>query len=143
VLLFLGHESDPQPDRSRALEHVPKGDRVSPQLNILLDMHVNREQLGRAGDQPLLRVHFRSPDRPGALLGVLKALEKTLGEEPCSLTADQWRVWHGQSHLTGGRAALTRMTLRLDIQPVAAESWDAGVFEEVDRKIRILASGQV
>jgi hypothetical protein len=139
-----GREND---DLQIKLRSEPKSkERVYPalpRLRVLVNEWRSQNQLGRAEDYPLLQVHFRSQDRPGALLNVLASLNKTLNDELPSVKPDDWRVWHAQTQVTAGQAALTRLTVRLHTEHGSVETWGPVNYEEIERKVRTLAVGGV
>jgi hypothetical protein len=149
VVLMLGHELEVHTGQEDDLQvklrsELTSAERVYPalpRLRVLVNEWRCQNQLGRAKEYPLLQVHFRSPDRPGALLNVLKSLDKTL-DELFSLKPDDWRVWHAQTRVTAGHAALTRLTVRLHTEPWKVQSWGPVTFEEIERKVRAFAVGE-
>jgi hypothetical protein len=140
VVLLLGHDAaGTSPDEASTQAEAAEG--IAPQrLNVLVNVPRTREQLGQADGHPLLRVHVRSPDRPGELLSVLDALDQALNERiPALRTAGGWQVWHAQTHVTTGQAALTRMTVRLSAEASDVASWDPGTIEDIERAVRTTA----
>ena len=148
VVLMLGHELEARAaqdndleDKLRATLEPPERDYPAlPRLRVLVNEWRCQDQLGRAEKDPLLQVHFRSPDRPGALLNVLESLNTTLDEELPTSEVGSWRVWHAQTQVTTGNAALTRLTVRLHTQAGNVESWNPVIYEEIERKVRTLAT---
>jgi hypothetical protein len=140
VLLLLGHEPNSyHPGLGADLEkRLRDGGRALAKLRVLTNRWLSRQQLGRAADQPLLHVHFRAQDRPGALLDVLDSLGKALKDEPqLSLGPDEWQVWHAQTQITAGHA-VARLTVRLSTHHGEID-WRPGTSEEIERKVRTLA----
>jgi hypothetical protein len=140
VLLLLGHESNGHhPGLGADLEkRLRDGGRALVKLRVLTNGWLSRQQLGRAADQPLLHVHFRAQDRPGALLDVLDSLGKALKDEPqLSLGPDEWQVWHAQTQIAAGHA-VARLTVRLSADHGKID-WLSGTSEEIERKVRTLA----
>jgi hypothetical protein len=140
VVLLLGHESGESSPPDVGLQAKPGSTPASQKLKVIVNEPCNRKQLGKAEKHPLLRVHFRSPDRPGELLSVLESLDNALNEKiPELKAAGGCHVSHAQTHVTTGQAALTRMTVRLTTRAADVAKWDAGTIEEIERKIRIMA----
>jgi hypothetical protein len=140
VLLLLGHEPNGyHPGLGTDLEkRLRDSGRALVKLRVLTNSWRSRQQLGLAADQPLLQVHFRAQDRPGALLDVLDSLGKALKDEPqLSLGPDEWQVWHAQTQITTGHA-VARLTVRLSTDHRKID-WHPGTSEEIERKVRTLA----
>jgi hypothetical protein len=141
VVLLLGHEPGESSQRHADLQSEPGSGPAAQRLNVPVNVQRSRRQLGKAEEHPLLRVHVRSPDRPGELLNVLDSLDKALNERiPTLKAAGGWQVWHAQTHVTTGQAALTRMTVRLSTQAADVAKWAPSMIEEIERKIRLMAA---
>jgi hypothetical protein len=133
VIFLLGYdpEEGEKIDLEQQLNKVPGLDRV----RVPVDERRSRDQLGRAADQPLLRIHFREQDRAGALVDVLDALGRVFKSDlQPSIPPGNWTVWHAQTQVTAGQAAHTRMTIRLRTEPKEAD------FAEIERKVTIETS---
>jgi hypothetical protein len=139
VVLLLGHQPDRIPGQDADLQTDLRMDRGLGTLRVLVNEWRSREQLGRAQRHPLLRVHARSQDQPGALLALLDSLNKVLRDELPSLT-NGWKIWHAQTQITAGHAALTRLTLDLHTEPGMVDDWSWSIFEGIERKVRTLVA---
>jgi hypothetical protein len=85
---------------------------------VYLDKWQSRQDLGLAEQDPLLRVHMRTPDRPGATLEVLESLRETLSEmAPESLGERDWKVWYARVVVAHGNLAQIQLTVRLALDP--------------------------
>ncbi|HEY6278199.1 MAG TPA: hypothetical protein VIX86_17925, partial [Streptosporangiaceae bacterium] len=96
VLLLLGHRPGQHTHQtSPANGHdVTRPAGLAGDGSVYLDKWQSRLELGAAGRYPLLRVHMRTPDRPGATLEVLESLREALREmAPESLGERDWNVW--------------------------------------------------
>jgi len=119
VLLLLGHRPGGRND-SRAA--APGGLGIAG-VTVYLDKWQSRTDLGAAQQYPLLRVHMRTPDRPGATLEVLESLRETLQEmAPGSLGERDWNVWYARVVVSAGNVALIQLTARLALDPATTAS---------------------
>ena len=85
---------------------------------VYLDKWQSRLDLGMAERYPLLRVHMRTPDRPGATLEVLESIREALREmAPESLGERDWNVWYARVAVAHGNIAQIQLTVRLAIHP--------------------------
>lgn len=121
VLLLLAHRpgGPDERDESRA---AAAGSHGSDGVTVYLDTWQSRTDLGAAQRYPLLRVHMRTPDRPGATLEVLESLRETLEEmaPPGSLGERDWNVWYARVAVAAGNVALIQLTARLALDPATA-----------------------
>jgi hypothetical protein len=142
VLLVLGHrpggaDGSPAP--------APGGDGVT----VYLDTWQSRADLGEAQRNPLLRVHMRTPDRPGATLEILESLRETLQElAPGSLGARDWNVWYARVTLAAGNVALIQLTARLALDPAhtrsaAGDHGRLADFSKIERHALALAADKI
>jgi hypothetical protein len=91
---------------------------------------------------PLLRVHMRTPDRPGATLEVLESLREALREmAPGSLGEGDWNVWYARVTVAHGNLAQIQLTVRLAIDPTVTtaagksiEEWGSLEFSKIERQ---------
>lgn len=135
VLLLLGH---------RTSGHRPS---EYPDIDVHLDKWQSRTELGTAPRYPLLQVHMRTPDRPGATLAVLESLREILRDRaPGSLRQGDWNVWYATSVVQEGDAALMQFTVWLATDPdqdFAPEKplaqWGSAEFSKIARLARDLA----
>ena len=110
-------------------------------LVVLLDKWQSMADLGTAGPEPLLRLHIRSTNRPGAMLDVLDSLRETLqAEAQVALQPDNWNVWHARTMVTDGNAGSCRLTVRLSVEPEVVQAWGPTQIEDIERKVRMLAA---
>ena len=139
VVVMLGHEprGGARPDD---LETELRRDPALAKLRVLVDESLSRNELGDEVDYPLLRVHFRWQDRPGAVLNVLNALSQTLSAEPPHIQPSDWSISYARTQIAAGRSALARLTLRLHVPPGKLSAWTPATFEEIERKVRTLAA---
>ena len=139
VFLMLGHEPDGYTAPDSELQADLQEDQALAKVRVLMNERRSRAQLGPVEDQPLLRVYFRAQDRPGALLDVIRSISKTLSEGLPSLPRSQWSVWNARIRVSG-RAAETRLTIRLDIDPLSVDKWNPTTPNDIEQKIRTLAA---
>jgi hypothetical protein len=144
VMLLVGHQPTGRPSRDNlrsSLRNDPKG----ASIEVCVDVWQSTEELGRAGLEPLLRVHIRSPDRPGATLDVLDSLRETLRATAAgsdSIQADDWNVWYARIEVAAGNVAHILLTLRLSVDRDVVEGWKSVKLEEIERKVRQLAASK-
>jgi hypothetical protein len=137
VILLLGHQAEPRTVHDVGLAEFLSKHCAGANVVVSVDEWQSREQLGSAGPDPLLRVHIRSEDRPGALRDVLNSLGATLRRELPWLEAtpaeDQIGAWYALSQVAAGHAAVTRLTVRLAVNN--APAWDCDKLDELKRKL--------
>jgi hypothetical protein len=115
-------------------------------MTVYLDKWQSRKDLGAAQQYPLLRVHMRTPDRPGATLEVLESLRETLQEiAPGSLGDRDWNVWYARVVVAAGNVALIQLTARLAVDPeavlsVAENHRGLAEFSKIERQSLALAA---
>jgi hypothetical protein len=117
-------------------------------MTVYLDKWQSRKDLGTAQDHPLLRVHMRTPDRPGATLEVLESLREILHEmAPGTLGERDWNVWYARAAVAVGNVALIQLTVRLAVDPAASPAfgkpvghWGSGEFSNIERRVLALAA---
>ncbi len=135
IILMLGH----QPGGQAAGESLPKPDGACARahLQVLVDEWQSKVELGSAGPESLLRVQIRSQDRPGALLDVLRSLDRTLSEE-LQLTPEgpQISVWHALNQVVQGQVAYSRLTIRIPAGHGGIEAWDDSKIKDIERAVR-------
>lgn len=129
VLLLLGHANP------------ARGQRDSAELrsSIFFDKRQSRTELGTAQPHPLLRVHMRTPDRPGATVGVLDSLREAIRHEfPTALAHGDLSVWHARAEVKDGTMAHVQLTIMLptpaDHDPSPARTWTAGDLWRIERR---------
>lgn len=148
VLLVLGHRPGGPDGRDESRAAAP-GSHASNGVTVYLDKWQSRMDLGAAQRYPLLRVHMRTPDRPGATLEVLESLRETLQEmAPGSLGERDWNVWYARVVVAAGNVALIQLTVRLALDPAVAPSaaGDHGglaEFSKIERHALALAVGKM
>ncbi len=129
VLLLLCHGSQARADL---------GD---PRLRraVVFDQWQSRNELGSAPPQPLLRVHLRTQDRPGATVAVLDALHKAMQHEfPRAFSGGDWNVWYARAVVRDGNTAHVQLTIMLpvshdtDLEPIYA--WEPSDFSRIERR---------
>jgi hypothetical protein len=153
VVLLLGHDETGPHGRAHghALHpprvgrgHAARPPRAGPIMRYL-DEWQSRKELGTALDEPLMRVHMRTPDRPGATLEVLEALRETL-QEPGSLEMRDWNVWYARAVVAEGNVAEIQLTIRLalrtgaDSEDSPITQWSAAEFAKIEDRALALAA---
>ena len=140
VILVLGHQPEGHTDEAASLTGLEKAC-ARARLQVLVDEWQSKAELGAVGPDPLLRVRIRSQDRPGALLHVLRSLDKTLGDE-LQLTPEgpQINVWHSLNQVLQGNVAQSRLTIRLPAQRDQLQLWDDAKFKAIERAVRQAAA---
>lgn len=134
VLLLLAHR--------RADHDVTEPATQIDDVSVYLGKWQSRLDLGIAERHPLLRVHMRSPDRPGATLEVLESLRETLHDiAPESLGQDDWNVWYARVVVAHGNVAQIQLTVRLEAEPTTApppgkpiDHWGSPEFSKIERQ---------
>ena len=109
---------------------------------VYLDKWQSRLDLGAVGRHPLLRIHMRTPDRPGATLEVLESLREALREmAPESLGERDWNVWYARVVVAHGNTAQIQLTVRLATDPVmtlcadkSITQWGMREFSRIERQ---------
>lgn len=156
VMLLLGHRPDSPraPDRARE-PNGSSGSAPAPAdrgISVCVDKWLSETDLGTdlgaAGKYPLLRVHMRTPDRPGATLEVLESLRATLKEmAPGSLDERDWNVWYARAVVASGNVALIQLTAKLavdpDLRPAGRKpvsAWGQAEFSTIERRALALAA---
>ena len=157
VLLLLAHQPAQQAADQAAHQHARPGKGDDPRaaapgrrradgMTVYLDKWQSRKDLGAAQQYPLLRVHMRTPDRPGATLEVLESLRETLQEiAPGSLGDRDWNVWYARVVVAAGNVALIQLTARLAVDPeavlsVAENHRGLAEFSKIERQSLALAA---
>jgi hypothetical protein len=131
ILLLLAHRQG-EKDHRAALDARPD---ASPPVTLssdrlYLDQWQSRLELGAAERYALLRVHMRTPDRPGATLEVLESLRETLLEmAPESLGERDWNVWYARVVVAHGNTAQIQLTIRLALDPTMTPAHDKPIAE--------------
>ena len=108
-------------------------------LQLLVNEKLSRNELAPPTEYPLLRVHFRWRDRPGAILNVLDSLNKALMDESSKMNEDQWSVSYARTQAPAGGAAVARLTLRIHLPPDDLRSWSQD-SQDIERKVRMRAA---
>jgi hypothetical protein len=136
-------EADSAPDSAAALEAKLQGHPGCDKLRVLLSQPLSREDMEPAEEHsyPMLRVHFRWQDRPGATKNVLAAIGTALREALPSIHGQDWSVSYARLQVITGQVAIARMTLRLHVPWQAVDHWTPAYMEETARKIEYLAAG--
>jgi hypothetical protein len=132
VMLLLGHQADGKSD----------GDHDELRREVRFDRWLCRHELGTAPGYPLLRVHMRTPDRPGATLEVLESLHEAIKEIlPDTLASRDWLVWYARAVVKDGNMAHVQLTIMLpvdhdghsrDTNP--AIKWNSSDFSLIERR---------
>jgi hypothetical protein len=157
ILLLLAHQRSGPAYQAGGNGNAPgRGDDASGTRPALpaasttryLDKWQSRHDLGGTDDYPLLRVHMRTPDRPGATLEVLDSLGETLSEmAPELLGVRHWKVWYARVVVAHGNVAQIQLTLRLALGPAvpvgtgrAINQWGQPEFSKIERQALALAA---
>ncbi len=146
VLLLLAHRTGGV-GRKDDLRSVLAAPNDSGEMTVCLDRWQSRKDLGAAQGYLLLRVHMRTPDRPGATLEVLEALRETLQEmAPSSLGENDWNVWYARVVAVGSVARI-QLTVRLATdaatphsQAQTVERWGTADFPKIGQRTLALAA---
>ena len=149
VLLLLGHQHGRHKHRaSTTTDRDATGPaRLTGNGPVYLDKWQSRLDLGVAERYPLLRVHMRTPDRPGATLEVLESLREALRE---SLGVPDWNVWYARVTVAHGNIAQIQLTVRLAIDPAmttavgkSISEWGLPEFSKIERQALAAAAGKL
>jgi hypothetical protein len=139
VVVILAHEPPGAPAADRTdIEAKLRHRLARAKLRVPMNRDLARAELGSAGKFPVLRIHFRWQDRPGALLNVLTALNATLQEPPHSIEPADWSIMYAQAQVSGGRSVQARVTIR--IHNARAASWRPADLAEIGQKVQTLAA---
>ena len=107
-----------------------------------LDEWQHEAELGTPREWPLLRVHMRTPDRPGATVQTIESLSTALTKmaEGCISDAEGGSVWYARVVVVSGRVAQIQFTVRLNPEPAAAEeslaTWGRAEYSKIERDAR-------
>jgi hypothetical protein len=127
------------------LGHRPGG-RTSADLNTLKravwsEHWETRRYLGTPPPHPLLHVHMRTPDRPGATLEVMRSLREAVKKVLDTQLApeDEWNVWYGRSVVHDGDTAHVQLTIVVPVDLLEtgespARSWTPAQFADIERR---------
>jgi hypothetical protein len=145
VMLLLGHRPDGPGGHDQPQLMPPGGDG---RISLYLDEEQSRTDLGAAGEYPLIRVHMRTPDRPGATLEILESLRITLKEmAPRSLGEDGWNVRYARAVLSSGNVATIQLTAQLAVDPETTppagkpvSRWGPAEFSMIEQRALALAA---
>jgi hypothetical protein len=117
------------------------GGEDAPELRPLIrfDEWQSRAELGIAPPHPLLRVTLRTPDRPGATIGVLEALRDAIQHKfEHALANGDLSVWYARAEVEDGNTAHVQFTVMLPIpaghDPAPAHLWNAGDLWQIERR---------
>jgi hypothetical protein len=140
VLLLLAHR--------RAGQETTGPTTLIDDVPVYLDRWQSRLDLGVPEQHLLLRVHMRTPDRPGATLEVLESLRETLNDiAPESLGQHDWNVWYARVVVAHGNVAQIQLTVRLAADPTTAPPsgkpiahWGTPEFSKIERQALIAAA---
>jgi hypothetical protein len=113
-------------------------------LQVLLSRKLSREDLEPVVEHafPMLRVHFRWQDRPGATLNVLESISTTLREALPAIHRKDWSVSYARLQVLTGQVADARLTIRMHVSQQDIAGWSTDNMEETARKIEFLAASE-
>ena len=144
VLLLLAHRQGKHKHRTSrdAGQDTIRPAGLTDDGPVYLDKWQSRLDLGAAERYPLLRVHMRTPDRPGATLEVLESLREALRDmTPESLGEGDWNVWYARVVVAHGNTAQIQLTVRLAIDPTMTPAarkpiaqWGSPEFSKIERQ---------
>jgi hypothetical protein len=138
VVVILAHEPGALIQARTDIEAKLQRRCAHARLQVPVNEDLTRSELGSAGKYPLLRIHFRWQDRPGALLNVLKSLSATLRDTRPSIEPEDWSISYARTQVAVGRSALARLTVRIHDAKVAP--WKPDQLEEIAQKVQTLAT---
>jgi hypothetical protein len=139
VIVLLAHDPEgctagmSEPQLERRLRSKPG----LAKLQLLVYKNLSRIELGRGINTPLLRVRFRSQDRPGASADVLDSIREAMLEESPRIRPEQWSVPYALVKVASGRLAVGHFTIRLESAARHIKDWDKDQFKipEIERKV--------
>jgi hypothetical protein len=139
VLFMVGRDLAP-PTRDAVLKQtLPLRVRPNDRLLVAIDERLTARTLdgeNSPGDQLLLRIGLRTPDRPGVLKEMVRTLSKTLAEHaPPGVTISGLDVWFVLLQVINGRTSRGRLTIRLPGSPAHWPQWQAVDWAAVERSI--------
>lgn len=109
-------------------------------LQLLRYEELCRTQLGQGTDIPLLRVRFRSQDRPGVLANAIDWIKQAMSEESPSISPGAWSVPYALIQVVSGRLAVGHLTIRLRAGTEQVKNWNPVKVTEIERKVANLAT---
>ena len=147
VLLLLGH-CPGGPGGHDEPQLATPGSQDAGRPTVYFDRWQSRRALGTTPRHPLLRVHMRTPDRPGATLEVLESLRAALQEmAPGMLRAHDWNVWYAKAVVKDGNIAQVQLTIALPVDPDSGQfaskpvsRWGPAEFARIERRALALAA---
>jgi hypothetical protein len=105
------------------------------QPHMVLDKNVSIRQLGPLTQHPLLRIHFRWQDQPGAFLNVVNAVSDFLAEESSLILPKDWSISYARIQVATGRVALGHLTIRLHDAAQDRKRWNSAKTEQMAREV--------
>jgi len=147
VVLLIGHHPN-GPDATSAPQ--PAGSDHSG-IEVYLDKWQSRNELGTVQRHPVLRVHMRTPDRPGATLEILQSLRDSLQDiAPGWLGMHDWNVWYARAVVAEGNTARIELTIRLSVDPDSDSfpgkpvgQWGPAEYTKIERQALALAASKM
>ena len=146
VMVLLVHE--PQVSRKSGVhagqlppeqDHVTRTQKrlrpkpVLANVQLVLNKQLSRHELGPETDDPMLRAHFHSRDRPGAFLAVIDSISAELRVQ-FDLEQQDWGISYARLEVLTGEVATGQLTIRARRARLPAgklESWSPATMEEI------------
>jgi len=110
------------------------------QPRIVLDKNVSLRQLGPLTQHPLLRIRYRTQDRPGAFLNIVQAIGEFLRKESPPILREHWSISFARLQVATGQIALGHLTIRLHDNTQDRQRWNSGKTELMAREVSARAA---
>jgi hypothetical protein len=110
------------------------------QPRIVIDKNVSLRQLGPLTQHPLLRIRYRTQDRPGAFLNIVQAIDEFLRKESPPILREHWSISFARLQVATGQIALGHLTVRLHDVTQDRRRWNSGKTEQMAREVSARAA---
>jgi hypothetical protein len=110
------------------------------QPRIVIDKNVSLRQLGPLTQHPLLRIRYRTQDRPGAFLNIVQAIDEFLRKESPPILREYWSISFARLQVATGQVALGHLTIRLHDVTQDRRRWNSGKTEQMAREVSARAA---
>jgi hypothetical protein len=110
------------------------------QPRIVINKNVSLRQLGPLTQHPLLRIRYRTQDRPGAFLNIVQAIDEFLRKESPPILREHWSISFARLQVATGQIALGHLTIRLHDVTQDQRHWNSGKTEQMAREVSARAA---
>ena len=105
------------------------------QPRMVIDENVSLRQLGPLTHHPLLRIRYRTQDRPGAFLNIVQAIGDFLEEDSPPIPREQWTISYARLQVATGQIALGHLTIRLHDATQDRQRWNSDKIQQMAREV--------